>query len=146
MSTIFLQGFLYHVFLDRGLLLTREVLRQGFIGVKLKSSLRKIYCRHHDLVNSYGIYVSHNHGYFPFFLFIIRSFPESWLITGFVVIVTWWVPYVEQELSTLPEHMSSIPDFGGVRLLTDFVRFPYTASTYPFGIFKLFVSLFKCRT
>ena len=45
-------------FLDRGLLLTRELLNQGFLLVKLKSSLRKFYGRHHYLVDRYGISVS----------------------------------------------------------------------------------------
>jgi hypothetical protein len=36
----------YHDFLDRGLLLTRKLLNQGFFLVKLKSSLRKFYRRH----------------------------------------------------------------------------------------------------
>jgi len=40
----------YQDFLDRGLLLTRNLLNQGFLLVKLKSSLRKCYGRHHDLV------------------------------------------------------------------------------------------------
>ena len=49
----------YHDFLDRGLLLTRKLLNQGFLLVKLmKSSLVKFYDRHHDLVNRYGISVS----------------------------------------------------------------------------------------
>ena len=38
----------YQDFLDRGLLLTRKLLDQGFLLVKLKSSLRKCYGRHHD--------------------------------------------------------------------------------------------------
>jgi len=33
-------------------------LNQGFLLVKLKSSLRKLYGRHHDLVNRYEISVS----------------------------------------------------------------------------------------
>jgi hypothetical protein len=41
----------YQDFLDRGLLLTRKLLNQGFNLVKLKSSLRKFYGRHHDLVD-----------------------------------------------------------------------------------------------
>ena len=45
-------------FLDRGLLLTRKLLNQGFLLVKLKPSLRKFYGRHHDLVDRYGISVS----------------------------------------------------------------------------------------
>ena len=47
----------YQDFLDRGLLLTRKLMNQGFILVKLKSSIRKGYGRQHDLVDSYGIYV-----------------------------------------------------------------------------------------
>jgi hypothetical protein len=48
----------YQDFLDRGLLLTRKPLNQGFLLVKLRSSLRKCYGRHHDLVDRYGISVS----------------------------------------------------------------------------------------
>jgi len=46
----------YHNHLDRRLLLTRKLLNQGFLVrlvVKLKSSLRKFYYRHHDLVKRY---------------------------------------------------------------------------------------------
>ena len=38
--------------------LPRKLLNQGFPLVKLKSSLRKFYGCHHDLVDRYGIYVS----------------------------------------------------------------------------------------
>ena len=59
----------YQDFFDRGLLLTRKLLNQGFLLVKLKSSLWKIlitplvssnssYSRHHDMVDRYGISVS----------------------------------------------------------------------------------------
>jgi hypothetical protein len=48
----------YHDFLDRGLLLTRKLLNQGFLLIKLKSSLRKFYGRHHDFVDRYGISVT----------------------------------------------------------------------------------------
>ena len=48
----------YQYLHDRGLLLTQKLLNQGFLLVKLKSSLRKFYGRHHDLVNRYGISVS----------------------------------------------------------------------------------------
>ena len=47
----------------------------------------------------------------------IRSFPHSWLITGFLTRVTRWVPHVKQELPTLPEHLSS------PRFLVRFVLF-----------------------
>jgi hypothetical protein len=48
----------YQDFLDRGLLLRRMLLNLGFLLVTLKSSLRKFYGRHHDLVDRYGISVS----------------------------------------------------------------------------------------
>ena len=48
----------YQDYLDRGLLLTRKLLKQGFLLVKLNSSLRQYYSRHHDLVNRYGICMS----------------------------------------------------------------------------------------
>jgi hypothetical protein len=44
-----------------------------------------------------------------------RSFPHSWLITGFVIRLTRRVSLVEQELPTLPEHLSS------PRFLVEFV-------------------------
>jgi len=37
---------------------TRKVLNEGFLVVKLKSSLLKFYSLHHDFVNRYGISVS----------------------------------------------------------------------------------------
>ena len=48
----------YQDFLYRGLLLTKKLLYQGFLLVKLKSSLQKSYGGHHDLVDRYGISVS----------------------------------------------------------------------------------------
>jgi hypothetical protein len=43
----------------------------------------------------------------------LRSFPHSWLITGFVTRLTRRVPLVEQELPTLPVYLST-PVFSGV--------------------------------
>ena len=48
----------YQDLLDRGLLLSRKLLNQGFLLSKLKSSLQKLYGGHHDLVELYGISVS----------------------------------------------------------------------------------------
>ena len=48
----------YQDFFDRGLQLTRKLLNQGFLLVKLKSLFRKFCCRHHDLVDCYGISMS----------------------------------------------------------------------------------------
>ena len=45
----------YQDFLDLELLLTRKLLNHGFLLVKLKSSFRKCYARHHDVVDRYGI-------------------------------------------------------------------------------------------
>jgi hypothetical protein len=45
----------YQDFMDRGLLLTRKLLRQGFLAIILKSSLRKFYGRHHVLVDRYEV-------------------------------------------------------------------------------------------
>ena len=50
-----------------------------------------------------------------------RSFPHSWFLTRFATRLTWWVPLVEQELLTLPEHMSSPPVFSEVRVTRSFV-------------------------
>ena len=46
----------YQDFLDRGLLLRTMLLNQGFLLVKLKSSLRMFYGRHHHLIDRYGIF------------------------------------------------------------------------------------------
>jgi hypothetical protein len=67
----------YQDFLDRGLLLTGKLLNQGFLLVKLKSSLRKFYGHHHDLVDRYGISVTNDHGYVPLVVNTSRSFPHS---------------------------------------------------------------------
>jgi hypothetical protein len=48
----------YQDFLDRGLLLTRRLLNQGFLLAKLKSSLQRSYGLHHNLFDRYGISMS----------------------------------------------------------------------------------------
>jgi hypothetical protein len=61
-------------------------------------------------------------GYVP--LVVIHtslSFPHSWLITGFITRSIRRVPLVEQELLTLPEHLSSPPVFSGVRVTRSLV-------------------------
>ena len=50
-----------------------------------------------------------------------RSFPHSWLITGFVNRLTRRVSLVEQELLTLPEHPSSPPGFSRVHVTQSLV-------------------------
>jgi hypothetical protein len=126
----------------------------------------------HNMINVYEHVM--NHGRFKcikcMWLFILlntsRSFPCSWLITGFVTRLTRRVSLVEQELPTLPQHLSSPPVFSGVRVTRSLVLYVcfvdrclsfctfllaivlsvllrYTDSDYPFGIFKLFLSLLK---
>ena len=43
----------YGDFCDRWLLLTRKLLKQGFLVVRLTLSLHKFYCRHRYLVTDY---------------------------------------------------------------------------------------------
>jgi len=52
-----------------------------------------------------------------------RSFPHSRLITRFVTRLTRRVPLVEQELLTLPEHMSSPAVFSWVRVTRSLVLY-----------------------
>ena len=52
-----------------------------------------------------------------------RSFPRSWFITGFVTRLTRWVSLVEQELLTLPDHLSSPSAFSGVRITWSLVLY-----------------------
>ena len=49
--------------------------------------------------------------YVPLLVNTSRSLPHSWLITGFVTRLTRRVPLVDQELLTLPEHLSSYSIF-----------------------------------
>jgi len=65
--------------------------------------------------------VTDNHIYFPFVVITCRSFPHSWLIAGFVTIVTRLVPLVEQELSTLQGPPSSPQIFSGVCVAQSFI-------------------------
>jgi hypothetical protein len=72
----------------RGLLLKRKLLNQGFLLAKLKLSLRKFYGGHHDLTAVE--YLRHK---WPRICstcrkHFFRSFPRSWLITGFVTRLT----------------------------------------------------------
>ena len=117
-----------------------------------------------------NICVINDHGYVSLVVNTSRTFPHSWLITGFVTGLTWWVLLVEQKLLTLPQHLSSPPVFSGVRvtqsfvlyamfcrlLFVLFVLFPsvivlsvllhFTDSDYPFGNFKLFFLNPACST
>jgi hypothetical protein len=70
-----------------------------------------------QLVN---ICVRNDHGYVPL-VNTYRSLTHSWLITVFVTRLTRRLSLVEQELLTLPEHLSSPPAFSGVCVIRSLV-------------------------
>jgi hypothetical protein len=108
----------------------------------------------------WNICVTNDHGHVPQVVNTSWPFTHSWFITGFVTRWTRPVSLVEQELPTLPEHLSSPPVFSGVCVTwslvlrvcfvdhcLSFCNFSfghwlsvlrYTNSDYPIGIFKLF--------
>ena len=98
-------------------MLSWKLLNQGFILVKLKSSLRKCYSRHHDLVDHYVIVVSQ----ITTICFTCRkhSLVLSSFMTylRFVTILTRRVSLVEQKLLILPEP----PVFIEVRVIPSLV-------------------------
>jgi hypothetical protein len=57
----------------------------------------------------WNICVTNNHGYVPLVVNTSRSFPRSWIITGFVTRLSRRVSLVEQELLILPEHLILLP-------------------------------------
>jgi hypothetical protein len=59
--------------------------------------------------------------YVPLVITTSRSFPHSWIITGFVTRLTWRVPLVEQEQLNLPEHLNLPPIFSEVRVTRSLV-------------------------
>jgi len=69
------------------------------------------------------ICVTNDHGYVPLVVSTSRSFPHSWLITGFVTRLTRQMPLVEQALLTLPEHPSSPLVFSGVNVTRSLVLY-----------------------
>jgi hypothetical protein len=71
----------------------------------------------------WNICFTNHHGYVPLVVNTSRSFPHSRRITGFVSRLTQRVPLVEQELLTLPEHLSSPPVFSGVRVTRSLVLY-----------------------
>ena len=57
----------------------------------------------------------------PFTAMLIKQSLYSYVITGLVTRLTWWVPLVEQELLILPEHLNSPPVISGVRVTRSLV-------------------------
>ena len=83
--------------------------------------------------------VTNDHGYVPLVVNTSRSFPHSRLFTEYVPRLARRVPLVEQELPTLPEHLSSSPVFSGVHaarsviLYVCFVDRCLSVCTFSFG-------------
>ncbi len=48
----------YTDFIYRAKLLTDKLLKQGYVVIRLRSSLQKFYGRHHELVDKYGVTIS----------------------------------------------------------------------------------------
>ena len=71
----------------------------------------------------YKICVTNDQGYVLLVVTTFRSFPHSWLINGFVNILTRRVTLVEQELLTLPEHQSLPLVVSGVRVTQSLVLY-----------------------
>ena len=116
------RGF-YQDFFDRGLLLTRKLLNQGFPLKKLRSSVRKFTVATMTWL-TVTEYLCHKWPrYVPLVVNISRSFPHSWLINGFVTRYTRRVSPVERELPTLSEHPCSTPVFSGVRVSRSIVLY-----------------------
>jgi len=68
-------------------------------------------------INVTNILVTNDHGYVPLVVNTSKSFLHSLLITGFVTRITRLVVLVEQELLTLPEPLSSLSVFSGIRVI-----------------------------
>ena len=64
----------------------------------------------------WNICVTNDHGYVPLVVHTSRSFPHSWLNTGFIARLTRRVPLVEQEQLILPGQLSSPTVFSEVRV------------------------------
>ena len=94
-------------------MLTGKRHNQWFQVVMLRSSVRKLYGRRHDLADRYGMAVSYDNEYVPF---VVVKIPSFFLVhdsspdlqqTG----VARRVEIVQQELFTIPDNVLSHPWF-----------------------------------
>ena len=92
------------------LLLTRKLLNQWSLLVKLKSPL-------------WNICVTNYHGYVPLFVNTSRSFPRSRLISGFVTRLTRMGGTSGARTAYPSGHMSSAPVFSGVGVTQSLVLY-----------------------
>ena len=75
---------IFQDFLDRGLLLTRKLVKQGFLVVRLRPPFWKFYSCHHDLVEHHGISVAHMtmnmfHLFYSYILSFFQDLSPIWI-------------------------------------------------------------------
>ena len=122
----------------------------------------KLFVLKRGFITFHTEFLGNGQGYVPLVVNTSRSYPRSWLITGFVTRWTRRVLLVELELLTFPEHLSSPPVCSGVHVTRSLVLcvcliyrclffcpfllaivlsvlLRFMDSHYPFGIFKLFL-------
>jgi hypothetical protein len=68
--------------MDRAQLLTQMLLKQGYVALRLKSSLQSFYCGHHNLVDRYEVYR------FPIIL-SYSLFTQTFVYIDIVLYATW---------------------------------------------------------
>jgi hypothetical protein len=90
----------------------------GYIGICKRS-----FHRHNNIGwPIWNICVTNDHWYVPL-VNTSRSFPHSWVFTGFVTRLTQRMSLVEQELLTFSNHLSSPPVLSRVRVTRSLVLF-----------------------
>ena len=88
-------------------------------GMQLQCTDLSVHCEDNNI--TWCLKLDNDHGYVPLVINTSRSFPHSWLTTGFVTRLSRRMPLVEQELLTLLENLSSSPVFSGVRVTRSLV-------------------------
>jgi hypothetical protein len=88
-------------------------LYQGFLLVKVKSSLRKFYCRHYDLVNCYGVSITNEQGYYKTLHRILkieqhRQWTHVLLREGWQFLLYMWHPSCYSSWLTVTEYLSQM--------------------------------------
>jgi hypothetical protein len=76
----------YQYFLKMALLPTRKLLIQRIVKFKLKSSLRKFYSHHHEMVDIYEMSGSHDSGYV--WTLVISCYPFKFVSDNFYIILS----------------------------------------------------------
>ena len=102
----------YSDFLDRARLLTQMLFKQGYVVISLKSSLQKLYSRHHLLVGRYKTSISQmTMDFFTFYAYVFFPWSLLRLLPDLTVYLIRRVSYQKKDLLTLRKHLSSLPVF-----------------------------------